>query len=83
MNRLNFEFGEAKRAFIYDCIVAYVVKTGYPPTIQELCELTGLKSKSTIYKHLHMLADRGAIEMEAGKSRTIRVPGYKFVKESE
>ena len=45
--------------------------------------MTGLKSTSSIHSHLTRMNDLGMIEVEMDKPRAIRVPGYKFVKESE
>ena len=75
--------GDKVRQNILNCIISHIEEKGYAPTVRELCEMTGLKSTSSIHAHLTRMNDLGMIEVEMDKPRAIRVPGYKFVKESE
>lgn len=70
---------------ILNHIINYISEHGYPPTIRELCDMTGLKSTSTVQSHINKMFKNGMLETDCGigASRAIRVPGYKFVKESE
>lgn len=76
--------GEQTREKIYNSIISYIGQHGYPPTIQEIGEMVGLKSKSSVSRHLLAMKDKGIIETDTdfGAPRAIRVPGYKFVKEN-
>lgn len=69
---------------ILEFIISYIQLHGYPPTVRDIGEGVGLKSTSTVQSHLIRMLNDGMIETDAGTGspRAIRVPGYKFVKES-
>ncbi len=46
---------------------------GYPPTIREICAITGLKSTSTIAGHLDNLERKGYIKKDSTKPRAIEI----------
>ena len=83
MNVNTKKHGQTVRENMLSCIISHIEIKGYAPTVRELCEMTGLKSTSTVHSHLARMNDLGMIEIEMDKPRAIRVPGYKFVKESE
>ena len=58
-------------AQVYDAIKGYIGEKQMPPTLQELCELTGLKSTSNVRYHLLKLEDRGMIRRIPRVSRGI------------
>ena len=78
----QIQIGIKTRELILKSIILYITKHGYPPTVREICALTGIKSTSTVQHHLEILHEEGKIETDAGFSapRAIRVPGYKFIK---
>jgi len=47
--------------------------TGYPPTRAEIAEKMGFRSVNAAEQHLRALEKKGAIDIEAGASRGIRV----------
>lgn len=51
----------------------YVKEHQYSPTIRELCELTGLKSTSTVKGYIDRLVEKGILEKEDDKPRTLRI----------
>ncbi len=54
--------------------IAQNVKTiGYPPTMQELADDLGVKSKNAIFKHLEALEKKGYIKRSAGGARGITI----------
>ena len=57
---------------VYKAIVDYIKSHQYPPTVRELCELTGIASTSTIHKRLKSLVEKGYIEFDKC-ARGIRV----------
>ncbi len=59
---------------IYDFIVEYIQREGYPPAVRDICNGVGIKSTSTIHGHLKRLQESGRIEYTAGKRRAITVP---------
>ncbi len=66
---------------VYHAIVEYLKQHGYPPTVREIQEMTGVKSVSTVHCQIRKLLEEGLLETDAedGKaSRAIRVPGYTY-----
>lgn len=82
MNETTKERGETIRDEIVRKIIQYVEVHGYPPTNREICQMTGLKSTSSVSHHLGVLFAEGRLETDAAECspRAIRVPGYKFKK---
>lgn len=68
---------------VYECLVEYITIHGYPPSIREIAEAVGLKSKCSVSIYLGKLEMAGLIEMDSSTARAIRLVGYKFVKEGE
>lgn len=69
----------ARQKAIYDFIVDYTKKNLYSPSYQEICEATGLKSKSSIYVYIKDLKAYGLIETDESP-RCIKLLGYKLIK---
>lgn len=55
--------------FIYE----EVSDRGYPPTVREICNATGLASTSTVHGHLSRLEKQGFILRDPSKPRAIEV----------
>ena len=56
----------------------YLVKAiggGFPPTVREICNQTGIKSTSTVHAILSTLDENGYIERDPRNSRSIRIAG--------
>lgn len=79
------EQGEKVRDAIVKAIITYIEEHQYPPTVREIGEMVGLKSTSSVQAHLTKLIEEGRVETDAGigSPRSIRIPGYKFVKEDK
>lgn len=61
-----------------DRVYRYILKRlgeGYSPTVREICEDLNISSTSTVHGDLHYLVNKGMINMEEGRNRTIRLPG--------
>ena len=56
---------------VYDCIESFIKEHGYGPTVREVCESLGLSSPSTVHVHLKALEDKGFINRDPLKSRSI------------
>src|SRR5690625_3557136 len=56
-------------AFIHE----QVSYRGYPPTVREICDATGLAATSTVHGHLSRLEDHGYIGRHPSKPRAIEV----------
>ena len=64
---------------VYKAIVDFMLENNYPPTITEISEYSGIKSRMAIMECLEMLELDGKITWERGKNRTIKIPGMNYV----
>ncbi len=62
-----------RQAQILQLIREYGEATGFPPTRAEIAQAMGFRSPNAAEEHLRALARKGAIEMQAGASRGIRL----------
>ncbi|MEA5014476.1 MAG: transcriptional repressor LexA [Candidatus Limiplasma sp.] len=62
------------QAKILDYIQRSIKEVGYPPSVREICNATGLKSTSTVHGHLLRLQKKGLLNRDAMKPRAITVP---------
>lgn len=58
---------------ILDYIKNTIRNEGYAPSVRDICNALGMKSTSTVHTYLARLEEKGAIQKDAGKSRTLRV----------
>lgn len=58
---------------LFDIIVDFITKNKYPPTVRELCRLTGYRSTSTIQYKLKSLKEEGLIDFVANGKRTLKI----------
>lgn len=56
---------------VLSCIEAFIQEHGYGPTVREVCEMLGLSSPSTVHVHLKALEEKGLINRDPLKSRSI------------
>ena len=59
---------------ILNYIKDYLAETGYPPTRSEIAHKMGFRSPNAAEDHLRALARKGAIEIQPGASRGLRLP---------
>ena len=62
-----------KQLVVLQTIILFQETHGYPPTIRELCSMTGTSSPSTIANRLNQLKEDGYITWKRAMPRTIRV----------
>ena len=62
---------------IYDFVVAYARKHGYPPTVREIGAEVGLASPSTVHVHLAKLEQAGYVRRDPTKPRALELVGRK------
>ncbi|MGN0155113.1 MAG: LexA family protein [Lachnospiraceae bacterium] len=62
-----------KKMEVLSCIRTYTEKKGFPPTVRELCIMTGLKSTSSVHHYLVQLKEEGLIESAESKPRTLTI----------
>ncbi|MBE6008792.1 MAG: transcriptional repressor LexA [Lachnospiraceae bacterium] len=63
----------SKQKEILEYMIASVKSKGYPPSVREICEATGLKSTSTVHGHLSRLEKKGYIKRDPSKPRAIEM----------
>lgn len=56
---------------VLTCIEEFIAEKGYGPTVREVCNRMGLSSPSTVHVHLRSLEERGLINRDPLKSRSI------------
>ena len=60
---------------IWDFLVDYVDRHGYPPTVREIGEAVGLASPSTVHAHLANLERAGVLRRDPTKPRALELTG--------
>ena len=60
---------------IWDFLVDYVDRHGYPPTVREIGEAVGLASPSTVHAHLANLERSGLLKRDPTKPRALELVG--------
>ena len=58
---------------IWDFLVEYVERHGYPPTVREIGERVGLASPSTVHAHLANLERAGYLKRDPTKPRAVEL----------
>jgi repressor LexA len=58
---------------IYDFVVSYADRHGYPPTVREIGEAVGLASPSTVHAHLANLERAGYLRRDPTKPRALEL----------
>lgn len=58
---------------IWDFLVGYVDRLGYPPTVREIGEAVGLASPSTVHAHLANLERAGMLRRDPTKPRALEL----------
>jgi hypothetical protein len=68
-----------KQLGIYQHIVRWVADYGYQPTVSEMADYFGLKSRRSVIDRLHQLASKGYVGLpERYQERCIRLTGVGF-----
>lgn len=62
-----------KQEAVLTALKKYIARKGYPPTVRDLCEATGLSSTATVQVHLDNLQSKGYINKDNRKNRTIEI----------
>ena len=60
---------------IWEFLVDYVDRVGYPPTVREIGEAVGLASPSTVHAHLANLERAGLLRRDPTKPRALELVG--------
>jgi repressor LexA len=62
---------------IWDYLVDYVERHGYPPTVREIGDAVGLASPSTVHAHLANLERAGLLKRDPTKPRALELTGHR------
>ena len=65
----------ARQQEIWNYLVEYVDRHGYPPTVREIGERVGLASPSTVHAHLANLERAGLLKRDPTKPRALELIG--------
>jgi repressor LexA len=65
----------ARQREIWDFVLDYSDRHGYPPTVREIGEAVGLASPSTVHAHLANLERAGLLRRDPTKPRALEVVG--------
>jgi len=66
----------ARQQEIWQFLVDYVDRHGYPPTVREIGEAVGLASPSTVHAHLANLERAGLLRRDPTKPRALDLIGH-------
>lgn len=58
---------------VFDLLLAFTKKNGYPPTNRELANLIGVRSANAIAEHIRALERKGFVSVARGVARGITV----------
>lgn len=58
---------------VFEYIKSYIKRNGFGPSFHEIAAGIGIKSVSTVNKHVYAIADRGWITVEFNRSRSITI----------
>lgn len=78
---MNSDITKRQQA-VLDCISAFIDDHGYGPTVREICRELGLSSPSTVHVHLKALEDKGLINRDPLKSRSVTLCDYSAADDS-
>lgn len=58
---------------LYDWLAAFIQEHGYAPSVRQMMQAMGLKSPAPVQSRLKYLKQKGYIDWEEGKARTLRL----------
>jgi repressor LexA len=75
MSEMMFEKDDLtpKQREVLSQLLGFVTENTYPPSIQQLCQLCGVSSTSTIHFHLSALKKKGLIDWNPAEKRAISI----------
>lgn len=58
---------------VYEFVLCYVSKNGFPPSIRDICANLNIKSTATAYSYLNKLKSKGLLDKLPNKKRAITI----------
>lgn len=71
----SLQFLPPRQQEVFDLLLAFTKKNGYPPTNRELANLIGVRSANAIAEHIRALERKGFVSVARGVARGITVVG--------
>lgn len=71
----SLQFLPPRQQEVFDLLLAFTKKNGYPPTNRELADLIGVRSANAIAEHIRALERKGFVSVARGVARGITVVG--------
>jgi repressor LexA len=68
---------------IYEYIHTFMMENGYPPSVRDICQGTGIKSTSTVHAHLKRLQETGKLDYASGRRRAISLNDHEYSRDPE
>ena len=62
-----------KQMEVYEFIKDFIFKQHYAPTMAEIAEAIGIKSRGVVHRHVQNLAEQGLLQIIPGKRRNIEL----------
>lgn len=62
-----------RRLEVLKAIKDHIAEKGFPPSVREICERTGLRSSCTVQRHIEVLIQSGYLRRDGSKARTLEV----------
>jgi SOS-response transcriptional repressor LexA len=59
---------------VLEAVFRLSASMGYPPTIQQLCDVCELRSTSSMHYHLSILKQMGLLQWDTAKKRSVNLP---------
>lgn len=73
MNDKSAQVGQQNHIKVFEAMQQFVAEHHYAPSTRDLSEMTGIRSTSTINRHMVKLREEGLIDYEPAKPRTLRI----------
>ena len=64
-----------RRKDVLQAIREHIAEKGFPPSVREIGERTGLRSSCTVQRHIEVLIEKGYLRRDGSKARTLEVVG--------
>ncbi|MDI9600889.1 MAG: transcriptional repressor LexA [Acidobacteriota bacterium] len=62
-----------RRKDVLQAIREHIAEKGFPPSVREIGERTGLRSSCTVQRHIEVLIEKGYLRRDGSKARTLEV----------
>lgn len=71
-----------KQQYVLEKVHEFQIRNSFPPTLQELSDIVGVKSKNAIVKHLSALEKKGYIHKSGASARGLKIINFDSLEEN-